>query len=420
MVFAQDRYSELQKLTKVLNIIQKYYVEEIEIKKLIRGGIKGMLRELDPHTNYLSSEVYKNFEKETKGEFGGLGIEITIKDEKLIILSPIEDTPAWKAGLKAGDEIVSIDGIPTKGLNLSETAQKIRGKRGSLIRLGILRDSFKKPKIFKIARNIIRMKSVKYVDLGNGDAYIRLTHFIQNSVEEFKKRIRRHRKKHKKISGLIIDVRKNPGGLFDQAVKIADLFLNEGVIVSIMGRHSSRKEVFYARKMNSLESFPIVLMIDEHSASASEILAGALQDHKRALVIGQRSFGKGSVQSLVRLGDQSGLKITVARYYTPKGKSIQAEGIFPDIEVPRINMSLISNAEAGKKIIREEDISKHLLYKNLSSKEKRVKGKKVKKIGMNQERNKRFRLKDKNLASDFQVVQAFNYLNVLKNQIVTN
>lgn len=397
LAFADNKYRELQTLVKVLNLIQQFYVDKVETKKLIHGSIKGMLAELDPHTNFLPPHLYKEFQKEAKGEFSGLGIEITLKDQIPTIISPVEETPAWKAGLKSGDQIVSIDGKEVRGLTLVETAQMIKGKKGSKVSLGIWREGFQSPKIFTITRGIIKIKSIKYVDFGQGDAYIRITSFIQNSHKELKSRIKAHKAKHKEVSGLILDVRRNPGGLFDQSVKISDLFLEEGAIVSVRGRNEKEKEVFYAKKSHVYKSFPIIVLIDEYSASASEILAGALQDHGRALIMGKRSFGKGSVQSLVDLGDKSGLKMTVAKYYTPKGKSIQAEGIVPDVEVPKLDMNILIQAQTPSKVKREENIRGHLP----STYQKKQK-------------NSLHPTREKMMASDFQLLQAYNHLKTLK------
>lgn len=412
---ANERYLELQIFTKVLNLVQQYYVEDVDTKKLIYGGVKGMLSELDPHTNFLPPELYKEFQSEASGEFGGLGIEITIQDGILTVISPIEDTPAWEAGIKAGDKIITIDGEPTKGLSLAEAAQKMRGKRGETIKLGIFRDGFEEAKVYSIKRGTVKIRSAKYTDIEEGYAYIRMTHFIENSSEDLKKAIEGHRKKHGKISGLILDLRRNPGGLLNQAVQVSDLFLNGGKIVSTVGKNKNDPEILYARREGTLENFPMIILIDEFSASASEIVAGALQDNKRALVLGQRSFGKGSVQSVVNLGDGSGLKLTVARYYTPSGRSIQAEGIQPDVEIANLSAKAIEEASLKTEIRREKDISGHL--EGDTNKE----GKDVKRtpspgiLGLfwsrpsGDEKSDQTD-KDRLLGSDFQVLQAYNYL----------
>lgn len=424
--FAEERYQELELFAKVLNLVQQYYVEPIDTKKLIYGGIKGMLKELDPHTNFLPPDIYKEFESETSGEFGGLGIEITLQKGILTIISPIEDTPAWKAGLKSGDKIVEVNGESTKGLSLVEAAQKMKGKKGSKVTLGIFRDGFEQPQKFVIERGVVKIRSVKYTDLEDGYAYIRLTSFIENSYKDLKSTVDKHIKKYSSkdsnvgMRGLIIDLRRNPGGLLDQAVKISDLFLEEGVIVSTIGRNQKEKETLYAKKAGTLSDVPIVVLVDEYSASASEILSGALQDNKRALVMGKRSFGKGSVQSVVKLGDGSGLKLTVARYYTPSGRSIQAEGITPDVVIEDLSTEVLAKAKVGKSIKREADIKGHLL----SEKEKKELKKKAAASSSPvqfwwsedaaQQDESKMSDKAKLLKDDFQVMQAYNYLRAWK------
>lgn len=419
----KERYSDLQLFAKVLNLVQQYYVEEVDLKKLIYGGIKGMLRELDPHTNFLQPEIFKEFESETAGEFGGLGIEITVQKGVLTVISPIEDTPAWKAGVKAGDKIVEIDGDSTKGLSLAEAAQKMKGKTGSKVKLGIFREGFDKPQVFSIVRGVVKIKSAKYTDLEDGYAYLRLTSFIENSGSELEKALKAHIAKYKEAKGLILDLRRNPGGLLDQAVQISDMFLEEGAIVSTIGRNKKDKEVLYAKRAGTFPNFPMIVLIDEFSASASEILAGALKDNKRALIMGQRSFGKGSVQSVVKLGDGSGLKLTVARYYTPSGRSIQAEGVVPDIVVEDLNPELLEQATEKKRIRREADIQGHLLGEEEEEAERK---KESKSTGQGNplafwwdnpektERKKDPTPREKLLREDFQVVQAYNYLKAWK------
>ncbi len=430
---AKDRYMDLQLFTKVLNLVQQYYVEEVDTKKLIYGGIKGMLRELDPHTNFLPPDIYKEFESETSGEFGGLGIEITVQKGVLTVISPIEDTPAYQAGIKAGDRIVSINGESTKGFSLVEAAQKMRGSKGAKITLGIFREGFEKPKDFTVVRGTVKIKSVKYTDLEDGYAYVRLTSFIEHSAQNFKQVVAEHTKKYKNVRGMILDLRKNPGGLLDEAVEMSDLFLDKGIIVSTMDRNKKEKQTLYAKDEGTLSKFPLVVLIDEYSASASEILAGALQDNKRALIMGQKSFGKGSVQSVVKLGDGSGLKLTVARYYTPSGRSIQADGILPDVIVDNLNAEVIEKAMAKTQIQREKDISGHLEADDegfddedgADTNEKKDKSKPVKSAsnpnsfmqlwwGGAEAGTGERSLKYKLLKDDFQLLQAFNYLRAWK------
>lgn len=400
--YAEEKYKDLQIFAKVLNLIQRYYVEDVDATKLIRGGIKGMLSELDPHTNYLPPDIFKEFQEETSGEFGGIGIEIGVQDEVLTIISPIEDTPAYKAGLKAGDKIVTINGESTKGLSLVEAAQKMKGKNGEIIKLGIMRKEFDKPKVFDVKRGVVRIKSVKSTDLQDGYLYVRITSFIENTYSDYMKVVNNHLKKYGKIKGLILDVRNNPGGLLDQAVKMADIFLDEGIIVSTVGRNQKEKEIIYAKKDVGADDYPIIIVQNEYSASASEILAGALQDNNRALVLGQRSFGKGSVQSVVKLGDGAGLKLTVARYYTPKGTEIQAEGIRPDIIVDDVDPEAYEKALVKKNVRREADITRHL--KGRKEREEPAKAPPVSTLTTRHEL----------LKKDFQIAQAFNYLKASK------
>ncbi|MCB0420739.1 MAG: S41 family peptidase [Bdellovibrionales bacterium] len=414
--YAKERYQDLQLFAKVLNLIQKYYVEPIDTQKLIYGGIKGMLHELDPHTNFLPPEVYKEFESETTGKFGGLGIEITVQKGVLTIISPIEDTPAWHAGIKAGDKVVAINGESTKGLSLVEAAQLMRGKMGSTVVLSIFREGFDTPKDFPVKRAVIKIKSVKYTNLENGYAYTKITSFIENTGNDLRKALQKHIKKHNGIKGLILDLRRNPGGLLDQAVLVSDLFLEKGIIVSTIGRNKKEREVIYAKKPGTLDDFPIVVLINEYSASASEIVSGALQDNKRALIMGQKSFGKGSVQSVVKLGDGSGLKLTVARYYTPSGVSIQAEGIVPDVEIEKLNTDVLEKARIVQKVKREKDIKGHLKGAREQKAEKNAKEDKTLQFWWDADgdKDKVFSERDKLLKDDFQIMQAYNYLRAWK------
>jgi carboxyl-terminal processing protease len=419
VAYAKERYQDLQTFAKVLNLVQQYYVEEVDTQKLIYGGIKGMLSELDPHTNFLPPEIYKEFESETTGEFGGIGIEITVQNDILTVISPIEDTPAWEAGIQAGDKIVEINGESTKGFSLAEAAQRMRGKRGSKVRMGIFRESFDKPKEFVIERGIVKVRSVKMTELEDGYAYIRLTSFIENSGPDMEKALKTVESKYKHINGVILDLRRNPGGLLDQAVKVSDLFLEKGIIVSTIGRNKKEKEVISAKKEGTFSGFPVIVLINEYSASASEIVAGALQDNKRAVIMGQQSFGKGSVQSVVKLGDGSGLKLTVARYYTPSGRSIQAEGIKPDVILDDVDVEAYKKAVIKKEgVRREQDIAGHLQGdRERKEQEQRTKdGKPANERDMswyNQpttSKDKKKTPREELLAKDYQVLQALNYM----------
>lgn len=420
--FAEDRYADLQNFSKILNLVQQYYVEDVDTKKLVNGAIKGMLRELDPHTNYMPAEIFKDFESETAGEFGGIGIEISVQNNILTIISPIEDTPAWIAGIKPGDKIIAINGQSTKGFSLVEASALLKGKRGSNITLSIVREGIDKPLDFVITRGNVKIKSVKPTNLEDGYMYVKLTSFIEHTSTDLEKAIKDFKSKNNgKIEGLLIDLRRNPGGLLDQAVKVSDLFLKEGAIVSTIGRDPKTKEVSASSKKAPFADVPIVVLINEFSASASEIVSGALQDNKRAIIVGERSFGKGSVQSVIKLGDGSGLKLTVARYYTPNGTSIQSEGIKPDIEIEDIDAELFAKSINKTKGMREKDISGHLK----SDKEKNAEKKNQpvpsmdknavawwKDIGSKKDAD--LNDKEKLFKSDYQAYQAFTYLRALK------
>lgn len=412
---AEERYEEIQLFAKVLNLVQQFYVEKVELKKLIYGGIKGMLLELDPHTNFMPPEIYKEFENETSGEFGGLGVELTVQNGILTVISPIEDTPAWKAGIKAGDMIVEINGESTKGFSLVEAAQRMKGKKGEKIHLGIFRKGFEEPKVFEIVRGVVKIRSAKYTDLDEGFAYIRLTSFIENSAELIKRELDDHIKKYKSVKGLILDLRKNPGGLLDQAVQISDMFLEEGVIVSTKGRGEKEKEVLYAKKTGTYPDFPIIILIDEYSASASEIVSGALQDNKRALVMGRKSFGKGSVQSVVKLGDGSALKLTVGRYYTPSGRSIQSEGITPDVELQEVDPESFQKSIIKKDVRKEKHLKGHLLgEKEKSNKKKKKPVEFWWAKSDSRSSDKALTPKERLLEKDFDLQQAYSYLKAIK------
>lgn len=353
-------YESIEMFTDVLSLVKKSYVEEVDTKKLIYGAINGMLASLDPHSAFMPPETYKEMKIETKGSFGGLGLEITIKDGMLTVISPIEDTPAFKAGIKAGDHIVKIEDKFTKDLSIMEAVKRMRGAKGTKVNLTIMREGFDKPKEFQLVRDIIQVKSVKYKALDTGYGYVRVAQFQEKTSEDLDKALAAVKTEcGGTLNGLVLDLRNDPGGLLDQAVKVAERFLDEGkLVVYTEGREKDSKMRFVSRPGKKEPHYPIVVLINSGSASASEIVAGALQDHKRAVVMGTQSFGKGSVQTIIPLSDNSGLRLTTARYFTPSGRSIQAKGIAPDITVER--MELAASVEKKDPMhIREKDLENH-------------------------------------------------------------
>jgi len=361
-VSAEDQtvYENLQTFSDVLDIVKENYVQEVESEELVEGAISGMLRTLDPHSSYLNADAYKELQVETKGSFGGIGIEITVRDGVLTVVSPLEGTPAYELGIQAGDQIIRVDGEPTKEMTLMEAVKKMRGPKGTNVVLTIMREEFTKPQDFVITRATIAIRSVRSKTLEPGYGYIRLSQFQSSTARDLSKEIANLEKENKSLKGLILDLRNNPGGLLDQAVKVSDEFLNEGLIVYTGGRLKSQDMRFEAHMNTRPHSYPIVVLVNEGSASAAEIVAGALQDHKRAVVVGVKTFGKGSVQTVMPLRNGAALRLTTALYYTPSGRSIQAKGIEPDIVVERILPVRIEGERDGSKAIREEDLKNHM------------------------------------------------------------
>ncbi len=353
---AATQYEDLQLFTDVLSIVRKSYVEEVDMKKLVYGAINGMLAALDPHSSFLPPDMYKEMKIDTSGEFGGLGIEITQREGILTIVSPIEDTPAYRAGLQAGDHILKIEDKFTKDMGIMDAVKLMRGPKGSPITITIMRDSFEKPREFTMVREVIKVKSIKARTLETGYGYVRVAQFQERTAEDLHAALERLRSENGgTLRGLILDLRNDPGGLLDQAVKVADTFLDGGLIVYTEGREEGSRMKFTAHAAGTEPVYPLVALINGGSASASEIVAGALQDHGRAVIMGTQSFGKGSVQTIIPLSDSSGLRLTTARYYTPNGTSIQAKGITPDIEVKPMELK---EPEKGMNF-REIDLRNH-------------------------------------------------------------
>lgn len=352
----QKDYQMLELFTDVLSIIRKSYVEKTDTTDLIYGAIRGMLATLDPHSSFLTPDMYQEMKDDTHGEFGGLGIEVTKKDGLLVVVSPIEDTPAFAAGIKAGDHIIRIGDKSTKDMELVEAVRLLRGPKGAAVKIWIWRESFPEPKEFKIVRDTIQLRSVKSKMLQPGYAYARLSQFQVRTGVDLQSQLKKLKAESEEpLKGLVLDLRNNPGGLLDQAVAVADLFLSDGLIVYTEGREEGSQLQFRAKSEGTEPDYPVVVLINGGSASAAEIVAGALQDHGRAVLLGEQTFGKGSVQSVVPLGDDSGLRLTTARYFTPAGISIQARGIMPDIDVPQQN----GEAKANKRQLREKDLENH-------------------------------------------------------------
>ncbi len=368
---SNEKYENLALFQKVLHFIEQNYVEEVKNKELIYGAIKGMMETLDPHSNFLPPEIFKDMKADTSGQFGGVGIEIGMKDSILTVVSPIEDTPAFKAGIKPGDKLIKINGESTKGLSLAEAVSKMRGKKGSSVIVTIFRKEFSSPKDISLTRENIKIATVKSEELDNGYLYLRLTNFNEYSFTDLKNAIDKYERgmKKGKLKGLVFDLRNNPGGLLDQAVDIASMFIDDGVIVSTMGRNKDSKEIRYAKKGYSRKDYQVAVLVNGNSASASEIVAGALQDHKRAVIMGQPTFGKGSVQTVVELLPEVGLKLTIARYYTPSGRSIQLKGIQPDVVLDEIDYKALQAATKKSDSIREKDLKRHMNYEGEDSSE---------------------------------------------------
>ncbi len=362
-VSAIDRntYKNLKTFSEVLDMVEKNYVEPVESDKLMQGAINGMIKSLDPHSSFMTADMYKELEVETRGSFGGLGIEITILKDVLTIVSPIEDTPAFNAGLKAGDQIIKIDDKSTKDITITEAVKKLRGPRDTKVTLTIFREGMTKPKDFVIIRSIIKIKSVKSKIYDNQIGYIRISSFQERTVDDVKKTLKELEAKASPLRGLVIDMRNNPGGLLNQSVEVSDLFLKSGVIVSTRGRSKNMESKAVAKDDKDEPSCPIVVIVNEGTASAAEIVSGALQDNGRAVILGTQTFGKGSVQTVIPLEDGAALKLTTAKYYTPKGRSIQAEGITPDIVVKLIRPAEEKNGPEEQMMrLRERDLQGHI------------------------------------------------------------
>ncbi len=356
MATDEERYSPLKRFSQVLDLVERYYVQDVDRSEMIQGAINGMLQQLDPHSSFMSQDAFKEMQIDTSGEFTGIGIEISVVDGKLTVVSPIEDTPAFKEGLKSGDHILEINGQSTQDISIMDAVKLIRGPRGTSVDLTILSRDDTMPRVVTIVRDVIPVHTVKLFEIDPGVLLIRLTSFKENTMDDLRDAFKKNG--DATYTGLILDLRNNPGGLLNKAVEVADAFLTEGRIVYTEGKASQSEMNFEASRTVLDSDTPMVILINAGSASASEIVAGALQDHNRALILGEQTFGKGSVQTIIPLSDGSGIKLTTALYYTPNGRSIQAKGIEPDILVPFVPPS--NDKESRMPIVREGDLNRHL------------------------------------------------------------
>jgi len=354
-------FEDLRAFTEIFGRIKRDYVEPVSDKKLLEDAIRGMLSGLDPHSAYLVAEEYQELKEGTTGQFGGLGIEVTMENGFVKVVSPIDDTPAQRAGIKTGDLIVRLDDQPVKGMSLNDAVKIMRGEPGSKILLTIVREGEEAPLKITITRDIIKVKSVKSRMLEKGYGYLRISSFQSRTGDSLKEAVAELKKENQgKLKGLVLDLRNNPGGVLNAAVEVSDAFIKSGLIVYTEGRIENSEMRFNAASDDILDGAPMVVLINAGSASASEIVAGALQDQKRAIIMGEKSFGKGSVQTILPASNGAAVKLTTARYYTPSGRSIQAEGIEPDIALARVKLESLDKAAADFKPVKEADLSHHL------------------------------------------------------------
>lgn len=421
----KSRFEKLELFNKILYLIESQYYREVDTEKLIEGAIKGMMGTLDPHSAFLDKEVFAKMQEDTSGEFGGLGIEVSQKDGIIVVITPIDDTPAYRAGIKAGDKIVEIDHEPTIGMTLEEAVDHMRGKANSKIAVGIVRAGVEGIKTYDLKREVIKVKAVKSELLQDEFIWVRLTQFQKDAGKEIAEAIKKERKgAKKKIRGIVLDLRSNPGGLLEEAVDVCSIFLKDGVVVSTEGRDPKNKEIKYVRKSGYKEvDVPMAVLINGASASASEIVAGCLQDQKRAVIVGTQSFGKGSVQTVAKVDDTQGVKLTIAQYMTPNSRKIQAVGITPDVWVDEYEGEWVAQGKNESRYIRESDLRNHLTATIETPDEKKVREQReheerLERARRREEARRARKSKDKtddeprayDVKQDYQVSQAINYL----------
>lgn len=421
----KTRFEKLELFNKVLFLVESQYYRQVDTEKLMMGAIKGMMDTLDPHSTFLAKKDFVKMKEETQGEFGGVGIEVTQKDGVIVVIAPIEDTPAYRAGLRPGDKIVEIEHESIMGITLDQAIRKMKGKPKTPVTIGVIKKGGSQVKHVTLIREIIKSKPAKGTLIAKKHLYVRLSQFQKGSGQSIIEIIKKMRKKTKKdggIKGMILDLRSNPGGLLEEAVNVSSVFLRSGVVVSAEGRDGKSKEIRYVKKGGFKDwNTPLAVLINSSSASASEIVAGALQDAERAIIMGERSFGKGSIQSVSKIDEEKGVKLTVAQYMTPKGRRIQAIGITPDIKLRQFDTELIQKYGKDKEHIRESDLRNYLTATIETPKEKqlrlerereerlkrikKIKDKKKKTEKTKKQFPKRYRPED-----DYQVLLAIDYL----------
>ncbi len=383
-------YQYLETFANVLDLTQQHYIDEVDSKEILINAINGMLTSLDPHSSYMSPEDFTELQDETRGNFSGIGIELTIRNRVLTVVSPIEGTPAYRQGVKAGDQIIKIEGKFTKDMTLNDAVKKMRGKKGDQVTISIKRKGLPELEKFTLVRDVIPHYSVSSMEIAPSILYVRITNFQSTTTRDFRKAINKAGKK-KKVEGMILDLRNNPGGLLDQAVKISDVLIDEGIIVSTRGRNPEQDMIFEAHRGSGKLDFPMIVLVNGGSASAAEIVAGALQDQGRAIILGTQTFGKGSVQTVVPLPDGAGLRLTTARYYTPSGVSIQATGIKPDMIVP------FEEPDESNNGAREKDLPHHFANGDKDGQEQRKKKEAVDPLDQKKEKARKRLAKDNQL-----------------------
>lgn len=435
----RSRFEQLELFNKVLHLVETQYYRPVSTEKLIEGALKGMMDTLDPHSAFLNKDFFEKMQNDTQGEFGGLGLEVTQKEGVIYIITPIEDTPAFRAGILPKDKLVEINNEPIIGMSLEQAIEKMRGKLGDKIDLGVMREGVEGVKHFVLTREIIKVKPVKSELISNQFAYIRLTQFQKRSAESMEEALKALKAKADAktgVTGIILDLRSNPGGLLDQAVDVSSLFLKEGIVVSTESRDPQNKDIRYVKKSGYKDlSTPMVVLVNGASASASEIVAGALQDYKRAVVMGSQSFGKGSVQTVAQLDKETGVKLTIAQYMTPQNRKIQAVGITPDVTIEEVNQEEFEKDLKEDRYIREKDLRNHLTATIETSEEKKLRestereDRKVRAKELEGKKNKKKEtaaddvFKTYKASEDYQVLQAIRYLqgfNVFKETRTTN